>query len=184
MYTNIKTKNRKELQLQALVDSEYIHTGIDKQLVKEEKIKTEPMERSFEVFNADRIKNGEVTWFALLKVKINRYKEQIDAVVMDLNSMYMFLGYNWLVKHNLEVNWNTRTMWFTRCPKIYRTRHQNILFILKYQRTQATDEKNNEQQEIGKKPDPTNSEDFPDYIWPFTHLFNKNKFKKLLEKWE
>ena len=61
MYTNIKTKNRKELQLQALVDSEYIHTGIDKQLVKEEKIKTEPMERSFEVFNADRIKNGEVT---------------------------------------------------------------------------------------------------------------------------
>jgi len=38
------------------------------------------------------------------------------------------------------------------------------LFIPKYQRTQATDEKNNEQQEIGEKPDPTNSEDFPDYI--------------------
>jgi len=54
-------KNRKELQLQALVDSGYTHTRIDKQLVKEEKIKMEPMERSFEVFNTDRIKNGEVT---------------------------------------------------------------------------------------------------------------------------
>jgi len=61
MHTNIKTKNRKELQLQALVDSECTHTEINKQLVKEEKIKTEPMNRSFEVLNADRTKNGEVT---------------------------------------------------------------------------------------------------------------------------
>ena len=61
MYTNIKIKNRKELQLQVLVDSRCTHTGINKQLVKEERIKTEPMERSFEVFNADGTKNGEVT---------------------------------------------------------------------------------------------------------------------------
>jgi len=46
----------------------------------------------------------------LLEVEINRYKEQIDAAVTDLNGMDMFLGYNWLVKHNLEVNWNTGTM--------------------------------------------------------------------------
>jgi len=61
MHTNIKTKNRKKLWLQALVNSEYTHTRIDKQLVKEEKIKTEPMDRSFKVFNADRTKNREVT---------------------------------------------------------------------------------------------------------------------------
>ena len=62
------------------------------------------MERSFEVFNADKTKNREVTWFVLLEVEINRYKEQIDAVVMNLNSTDIFLEYNWLVKHNLEVN--------------------------------------------------------------------------------
>ena len=44
----------------------------------------------------------------LLKVKIN--KKQIDVVVIDLNSMDMFLEYNWLVKHNLEVNWDTETV--------------------------------------------------------------------------
>ena len=44
MHTNVKTKNGKELLLQALVDSEYTHTEIDKQLVKEEKIKTEPID--------------------------------------------------------------------------------------------------------------------------------------------
>ena len=61
MHINIKIKNGKELQLQALVDSRCTHTGIDKQLVKKEKIKTESMDRSFKVFNTDGMKNGEVT---------------------------------------------------------------------------------------------------------------------------
>ena len=38
--------------------------------------------------------------------------------------------------------------------------------------------------EIGKEPDKTNPEDLPEYIWPFTHLFNKKKFEKLLEQRE
>jgi len=36
--------------------------------------------------------------------------------------------------------------------------------------------------EIGKEPDKMNSEDLPDYIQPFMHLFNKKKFKKLPER--
>ena len=38
------------------------------------------------------------------KLKINNHKEQINIVVIDLNNMDMFLGYDWLVKYNLEVN--------------------------------------------------------------------------------
>ena len=76
------------------MDSGCTHTGIDKQLVKEERIKMEHMDRSFEVFNADGTKNGEVTRFAPLEVKINRHKEQIDAAVTDLNGTDMFLGYD------------------------------------------------------------------------------------------
>jgi len=37
---------------------------------------------------------------------------------------------------------------------------------------------------IGKEPDKTNLEDLPEYIQPFTHLFNKKKFKKLPERHE
>jgi len=116
--TNIKTKNGKELQLQVLVDSGCTYTGINEQLVKEERIRMEPMDRSFEVFNADGTKNGEVTRFALLEVEIDRHKERMDAAVMDLNGMDMFLGYDWLVKHNSEVDWNKGTMKFTRCPRM------------------------------------------------------------------
>ena len=46
------------------------------------------------------------------------------------------------------------------------------------------DNQDQEQQEIGKEPDLTNPEDLPEYIWLFTHLFNKKKFKKLLERRE
>ena len=98
---------------------------------------------------------------------------------MDLNGTDIFLGYDWLVKHNLEVNWKDRKIQFTRCPEFYKMKHQDIKF--KTRRTQVTEtmEKNNSETE--KELDKTNPEDLPDYIWPFTHLFNKKKFKKLPE---
>ena len=80
-----------------------------------------PIDKSFKVFNVDRTKNGEVTRFVLLELEINRYIEQINTAVTDLNSMDMFLGYDLLVKHNAEVNWNTRTIWFTRYPRKCKT---------------------------------------------------------------
>ena len=72
---------------------------------------------SFEVFNADRIKNREVTRVAPLEIKINGHKEQLEAAVMDLDGTDMFLGHNWLVKHNPEVNWKNSIIWFMRCPR-------------------------------------------------------------------
>ena len=80
--------------------------GIDKQPVKEERIKIKLADISFKVFNADGTKNGEVTRFAPLKVEINKYKEQINVAVTDLNSTDMFLEHDWLAKYNIEVNWD------------------------------------------------------------------------------
>ena len=59
-------------------------------------------------------------------------------------------------------------------------KHQDIEF--KTRRTQAMENKEQDNGKIGKKPDTTNPEDLPKYIYPFTHLFNKKKFKKLLEQ--
>jgi len=46
------------------------------------------------------------------------------------------------------------------------------------------DDKKKGQQNIRKELDPTNPEDLLEYIWLFTYLFNKKKFKKLLEQRE
>ena len=100
----MKMKNSKNLKVKALVNSKCTYTEIDKQLVKKKRIQTKLINFSFEVFNTDKTKNGEVTRVVALEIKINGHKEQLEAVVMDLNGMDMFLGHDWLVKHNLEVN--------------------------------------------------------------------------------
>ena len=113
----MKTKNRKKLKVKALVDSRCTYTGIDEQLVKDKRIQMKPINFSFEVFNADRTKNGEVTRMVPLEIKINGHKEQLEVAVIDLDGTDMFLGYDWLIKHNPEVNWKNGTIKFTRCPE-------------------------------------------------------------------
>jgi len=70
MQTKVKMQNRKEFRPQTLVDSEYTYIRINKQLVKEERIQTKPMNRSFKVFNPSGTKNGEVMQYVLLEVEI------------------------------------------------------------------------------------------------------------------
>ena len=104
MQANVKTKNSKKLKVKVLVDSGCTHIEIDEQLVKEKRIQIKLINFSFEVFNADGTKNGEVTKVVLLEIEINEHKEILEAAVTDLNGTDMFLGHDWLVKHNLEVN--------------------------------------------------------------------------------
>ena len=125
-----------------------------------------------------------MTKVAPLEIKINRHKKTLEAVVTDLDGTDIFLGYDWLVKHNLEVNWKNGTIKFTRCPGNCTITHKDIQFNRKIKAIEAIDNKEQEQQEVGKEPDPTNPEDLLDYIRPFIHLFNKKKFEKLLERRE
>ena len=126
MQANIKMKNGKKLKVKALVNSGYIYTEIDEQLVKDKKIQTKPINFSFEVFNADGTKNREVTKVAPLEIKINGHKETLEAAVMDLDGTDMFLGHDWLVKHNPEVNWKNGIIKFTRCPGNCTIKHEDI----------------------------------------------------------
>ena len=72
------------------MDSGCTYMGIDKQLVKNKRIQMRPIKFSFEVFNVDGTKNGEITKVVSIEIEINRYKEQLEAVVTDLNSIDMF----------------------------------------------------------------------------------------------
>ena len=96
-----------------------------------------PINFLFEVFNTDGMKNGKITRVASLKIKINSHKEQLEAAVIDLDGTDIFLDYDWLVKHNLEVNWKNSTIRFTRYPGQCTMKHKDIRF--KTRRTKATD---------------------------------------------
>jgi len=135
MQADMKMKNGNKLKVRALMDSGCTHMEINEQLVKEKRIQTKPINFSFKVFNTDGTKNGEVTKVVLLKIEINGHKERLEAVVTDLNGMDMFLGHDWLVKYNLEVNWKNSTIKFTRCPESCIMKHKDIRF--KTRRTKA-----------------------------------------------
>ena len=162
MQVDVKMKNSKKLKVKALMDSKYTHTEIDEQLVKDKKILTKQINFSFEVFNANRTKNGEMTRMAPLEIEINGHKEQFKAAVTDLNGTDMFLGHDQLVKHNPEVNWKNRTIRFTRCLESCIMKHKDIRFKTRRTKTMEITEQNNGK--IGKEPDKTNPEDLPDYI--------------------
>ena len=164
MQAQVKTRNGKNLKVKALVDSGCTHMGIDKQLVKDKRIQTKKIDFSFEVFNADGTKNREVTKVAPLKVEINGHKETLEAAVIDLDGTDMFLGHNWLVKHNPEVNWKNGTIKFTRCPGNCTMTHKDIRFNSRRTKETATDKTEQDNSEVGKEPDKTNPEDLPEYI--------------------
>ena len=182
MQADMKTKNGKKLKVKALVGFRCIYTVIDKQLVKDKKILMKQINFSFKVFNADRTKNREVTRIVSLKIEINGHKKQLKAVVTYLNRTDIFLGHDWLVKHNPEINWKNGTIRFTRCLRSCTIKHEDIRF--KTRRTKAIEITEQNNGEYDKKPDKTNLKDLPDYIQPFIHLFNKKKFEKLPERRE
>ena len=94
MQANIKIKNRKKLEVKALVNSGCTYTGIDEQLVKDKKIPIKPIDFSFEVFNTDGTKNGEMTKVAPLEIKIDGHTEQLEAAVTNLDRTDIFLGHD------------------------------------------------------------------------------------------
>ena len=65
---------------------------------------------------------------APLEIKIDGHTEQLEAAVMNLDRTDIFLGHDWLVKHNPEVNWKNRIIWFTRCPGHCTMKHEDIWF--------------------------------------------------------
>jgi len=80
---------------------------------------------------------------AFLEIEINRHKEILEAAVTDLDGTDMFLGHDWLVKHNLEVNWKNGIIKFTRCPENCTMKYEDIQF--KSRRTKATETMNNKE---------------------------------------
>jgi len=161
---DIKTGNGRNLKVKALVDSGCTHTEIDEQLVKEKKIQTKAIDFSFEVFNADGTKNGEVTKVAPLEMEINGHKEKLEAAVTDLAGTDMFLGHDWLVKHNPEVNWKNGTIKFTGCPGNCTMTHKDIRFNARRTKDTVLDKTEQDNGEIGKELDKTNPKDLPEYI--------------------
>lgn len=74
------------------------------------------------VYNADGTLNGYVKEVAVLEMEIrdtdgNPHRELLDLPVVNLGGKHdLFLGYDWLDRHNPLVDWRHREIAFGRCP--------------------------------------------------------------------
>ncbi|SJL16754.1 uncharacterized protein ARMOST_20283 [Armillaria ostoyae] len=105
------------IQAKALLDSGCTGSSIHHNVVKKYGIPVRKTASPIPVYNANgsRNKAGEITTYAELRLKIGGHSEKIDLAVTDLSSKEIFLGHDWLVRHNPSINWTTGSVTFTRC---------------------------------------------------------------------
>jgi len=130
VYPTIKTKDKSKLEVKRLTNSRCTNITIAKKTVEEKGIPTKSLPKPLNVYNLDGSRNGEKTIreFVPLEINSNRHIKQIDAVVSEIKKMDLFLGHDWLVEHNPEVNWKEGVIQFTRCPGHCKTEHKSIRF--------------------------------------------------------
>ncbi len=101
----------------ALIDSGCTSSAINRAFVKKHNIPTCVTAAPITVYNADRSKNssGQITAFAELRIMIGDHAKRINLAITDLKDCDIFLGHDWLVRHNPLINWQTGKMTFARC---------------------------------------------------------------------
>jgi hypothetical protein len=103
----LETSDQHKITATALIDSRCTQSAINKKFVHEYSLPYEILLFPMCVFNADGTenKNGTIRKSTKLLVDFDRYKTEQTFFVTDLAKDEIFLGYDWLHKHNLEIDW-------------------------------------------------------------------------------
>jgi len=160
--STVRTPTNTIPTVNTLIDSGCTHTCISKKLVERENIPTQKILNPITIYNADGTQNtnGQVTDCVKMEIEIGGHKENIEAAVVQLEDRAdLFIGHDWLIKHNPEIDWINGQIKFSRCPESCTTEHQTIEFPTHIRRLVPHDDLWEEEDE----PDPTNPEDLPEY---------------------
>ena len=106
-------------QAVALIDSEATTSFINKSFVKTNKLVTIKLATLYQVRNANNTlnKGGHITEAIKAYIEIGTHKHKQLLLVTDLDDKDMYIGYEFLYKHNPTINFATREWEFTNCPE-------------------------------------------------------------------
>ncbi len=90
----------------ALIDSGCTSSAINRAFVEKHNIPTHATAAPITVYNADGSQNsvGWITAFAEIRITIGDHAERIDLAITDLKDRDIFLGHDWLARHNPLIN--------------------------------------------------------------------------------
>ena len=102
----------------ALLDSRANATFIDKAVAERLGLTLEALANPICVFNVDGSRNlaGDVTHAINITVDFLGHREELHAEVTSLGKNSLILGYTWLKKHNLSIDWEKGMVKFNWCP--------------------------------------------------------------------
>jgi hypothetical protein len=104
--------------VQALLDNGCTRTCIDWGYAKAEGFEMKKLDAHITANNADGTENahGKITHYVELQMSIGSHQEKIKFLVTSLGKARIFIGMDWLLKHNPEINWRSQKIEFSRCP--------------------------------------------------------------------
>ncbi|SJL01029.1 uncharacterized protein ARMOST_04345 [Armillaria ostoyae] len=196
------TDTRRTFSVKALLDSGCMHSVVNSKFVKEHNLNTIKAEFPMPVYNADNTRNegGDITEYVDMRIRIGDHVERMELAVTNLGDATMFLGYDWLQRHNPIVNWETGDVSLVRCncrkvpfrlpdedpearwgEEVQEGDRILMVDISEAVRVWAMGSKSNElAAEANKqKESKTYKEIVPEWIQDFDSVFSKEKFDKL-----
>src|SRR5882757_8755855 len=174
----LKTQDTNQyVEAKALIDSGCTGCAISRSFIKKHQINRTKLDHKIRVVNADGTENkaGRITHHVEIKMRMgDKHWEDMDFGITELEGHDVFLGYNWLQHHNLEINWKTGTIRFSRCPdicdKLERFCRSDISMDIKISEHLSKAKKN--WKEI-----------VPEVYHAFPEVFEDKIFKNLPEHW-
>jgi hypothetical protein len=106
------------MSVKALVD--YGATGhfINSEYIISQDLPVHQLSQPIPVLNIDGNPNllGSISGIVDMVVGYRKHSEWIQLAVTCLGKQHVILGYSWLQKHTLEINWETKEVWMKCCP--------------------------------------------------------------------
>ncbi len=105
------------LNTQGLLDSGCTSSAINRSFVEKHRLETRKISVPIPVYNADGTRNagGDITEYVETRMTVKGHTERIDLAVTNLGKKDIYLGHDWLRRHNPSVNWKTQSILFGRC---------------------------------------------------------------------
>ena len=190
---------------QALINLGYMSSCINQRFIKENNLDMIQLPFPITCYNADGTtnKNGSVMEVVKMNMTIGGHQELIQLLVTNLGNHDLFLGYDWLQKHNLSIDWRDLSISLKNCRQWYRKIYipeepeeaeeedvkeemiedgEKVLFVNLEEEAQRREELNIRSVKMEEKKEdiPKEYKDFNDRV------FNKAIFEKLLDwsKWD
>ncbi|CAK5279621.1 unnamed protein product [Mycena citricolor] len=106
-------------RVKALLDSGCSTCCINTDYVQAEKLDIQELPQPIVARNADNTVNisGRITHYVDLRMRIGPHVETRTFLLTCLGKAQIFIGLDWLMEHNPEVDWQEQTMKFSQCPE-------------------------------------------------------------------